>query len=116
MSSRADQLTHGGPANLQPIAPDAAGGVTIAELKTALLAVGRAHPDAGDVMHAAYEILGELGSLRSEIRARASVGLGHLSQGNLAEAMRMFDSVERMAGAPDRRFQVLTTDAAGGER
>lgn len=84
-----------------PIQP---GGITLCELQRALLKVGRAHPDTSDVMRAACAILDELTDVQSEMRLRAIIGRGHLSRGNIPEAMRMFDSVERIAGASGRKY------------
>lgn len=84
----------------------ASAGITLSELKSALLRVGCAHPDASDVMRAACAILEELTTMRSEMKVRAIAGRAQLSQGNTPEAMRMFDSVEKIAGAPGRRFHV----------
>lgn len=92
--------------------PDSAGnaptaaGLTLCELQSGLLRVGSAHPDARDVVRAACAILDELTGMRSEMKVRAIVGRAQLSQGNIPEAMRMFDSVEKIAGSPGRRFHV----------
>ncbi|WP_418646870.1 hypothetical protein ACNQFN_14790 [Thauera butanivorans] len=80
------------------------GGITLCELQRALLNVGRTHPDTGDVMRAACAILDEINETRSEMKVRAVVGRGHLSGGNIPEAMRMFDSVVRLAGTPGRKY------------
>lgn len=96
----------GTPEAVHPVVP-AQTGLTLGELQSALLRVGDAFPDGAEVMRAACSAMEELTAMRSEMKVRAIVGRGHLSGGNIAEAMRMFDSIEKIAGDPGRRFDVL---------
>ena len=85
--------------------------LTLAELQSALLLVGRLHSDTAIVMRSACAVLDELTAKRSEMKVRAVAGRAHLNQGNTREAMRMFDSIEKIAGHPGQRYTVPTITA-----
>lgn len=91
-------------------------GLTLAELQSALLRLGQAYPDGADVARAACAVLDELTAMRSEMKVRALAGRAQLSRGNTAEAVRMFDSIAKIAGQPHKRFDVLQAIQYSGSR